>query len=82
MPRIFLIDRKVLGIGGICIGNIYDDRQDLAVLIPVTDADPVISYFNELWALGVNKNGGSRRMILSGHCRFRRLFKRSFPLLF
>jgi cardiolipin synthase len=55
--RIFLIDRKSLGIGGMCIGDIYDRRQDIAVLLPVTDAGSVVSYFNDLWMFAGNKQG-------------------------
>jgi cardiolipin synthase len=56
--RIFLIDRKLLGMGGICIGEVYDERQDLAALIPIADAGPVVSYFNDLWTLAGNRNNG------------------------
>ncbi|MDP2598353.1 MAG: phosphatidylserine/phosphatidylglycerophosphate/cardiolipin synthase family protein [Candidatus Liptonbacteria bacterium] len=49
--RIFLIDRKLLGLGGICIGEIYNERQDLSVLLEISYADPIVSFFEYLWAL-------------------------------
>lgn len=56
--RIFLIDRKLLGIGGICIGRIYSERQDIAAFVPVANAQPIISYFNSLWKLAEEENRG------------------------
>jgi cardiolipin synthase A/B len=47
--RIFLIDRKLFGLGGICVGNIYASREDLFILFPVSDARPILLIFNDLW---------------------------------
>jgi len=55
--RIFLIDRKLLAIGGMCIGDIYDERQDIAALLPIKNSRSVVSYFDDLWALAENKRG-------------------------
>jgi|GEM_PF-5053622 cardiolipin synthase len=49
--RIFLIDRKILGVGGMGIGEIYNERQDLVAFVPIADANPIASYFNDLWEL-------------------------------
>jgi cardiolipin synthase len=56
--RIFLIDRKLLGVGGMCIGRIYEERQDLTVLVPIANPHPVVSYFNHLWALAGKESCG------------------------
>ncbi len=59
--RIFLIDRNMLGLGGMCVGEIYDDRQDLSVFLEISHARTVVAYFEYLWALAENNNAAVRR---------------------
>ena len=54
--RIFMIDRKILGVGGMGIGEIYNERQDLVAFLPVTTPEQIVSYFNDLWALSDKDN--------------------------
>jgi len=58
--RIFLIDRKLFGLGGICIGKIYDDRQDLSVFLKISNANPVVFCFEYLWAAADGDNATAR----------------------
>ncbi len=50
--RIFLIDRKVFGLGGICIGEVYDDRDDLFLLNKVDHPESIAQFFEYLWQAG------------------------------
>jgi cardiolipin synthase len=52
--RIFLIDRKIFGVGGMCIGKIYNDREDISVLLKISDTRLIVSYFEHLWACADN----------------------------
>ncbi|MBU6500408.1 MAG: phosphatidylserine/phosphatidylglycerophosphate/cardiolipin synthase family protein [Patescibacteria group bacterium] len=61
--RIFLVDKKILGVGGICIGDIYNERQDIAALVSAEDTSSVIDYFDYLWMLAGNKNGDPEALV-------------------
>ena len=47
--RLFLIDRKILGLGGMSIGEIYNDRIDLFGFMPVSQPAPLLNFFEQLW---------------------------------
>lgn len=62
--RIILIDRKIFGLGGLGIGEVYLNREDLFVLLAVNYTEKIVKYFDYLWNLGsawgfvdVGKNG-------------------------
>ncbi len=55
--RIFLIDRKLMGLGGMGIGKAYDDREDLFVFFPISSPESVIAYFDNLWTLADGTDG-------------------------
>ncbi|MBI5220298.1 MAG: phosphatidylserine/phosphatidylglycerophosphate/cardiolipin synthase family protein [Candidatus Liptonbacteria bacterium] len=49
--RIFLVDGRTFGLGGICIGDIYQKRRDLFVLVRIEHPQLIRQYFNYIWSL-------------------------------
>jgi len=64
--RLFLIDRKLFGLGGLGIGEIYRTREDFFLMMPVVRPEPLIAFFDELWRLANRRRDGGRGAATSG----------------
>ncbi len=59
--RIFGIDRRIFGLGGICIGEIYFERDDFFVILELSDFRPISSFFDRLWVLSERSRGALKK---------------------
>jgi len=64
--RIFLIDRKLFGLGGLGIGEIYRTREDFFLVTPVIHPEPLVAFFDELWRLASEWRDGGKCAAVSG----------------
>ncbi len=60
--RIFLIDRKLFGLGGMGLGDIYYSRQDFFWLASVADGKDIARLFEDLWRLAARPGYLSREV--------------------
>lgn len=61
--RIFAVDRRIFGLGGICIGEIYHDRDDFFAILECEEFHPISAFFDRLWMLSEKSRATLERAI-------------------
>jgi cardiolipin synthase len=57
--RVYLFDRKLCGLGGVGLGDIYINREDIFVLGALRDDQHITLFFDSLWRLARAADGDS-----------------------